>query len=312
MGCTDHVLAIAPTTGAARPQENTLSSFKAALTAPVLADWIETDLIRTHDDRIVLIHSTEIAQHVALAHRPSDTLYIDDLNFDQIGTLKLGPDGSARIPALQELIALVGTLRPESDADLVLNLEIKDVQDAPCPRRQPTLGSLALQELSVLNFPLQRVRFSSFSLEAIADLGARAPQARLGMLFNVLPHEYSNPGHQLFSDSPEQSISFTPQNIATILARVPQLEALHPEIQTLTPATVALAARHHLAIATWAWFEESPLQSAKFAAATRQALDLCQAADVPLTFITDHIVDLRRFTQDYLKENPSGAQPRQA
>lgn len=311
-GCTDSDFAKQQGNAGTRYPENTLPSFQAALGSPIYADMIETDLIRTKDDRIVHSHSTDFAQHVALAHRPAGKKYIDDMPLAEVAKLKLGEDGEARIPTLRSLLEVTAAKRQGND--LVLNLEIKDVQGTDCPRRRPSIGQLALQEINEAKFPLERIRFSSFSLDAIADMARLAPKARLGMLFDLPQEQGGDVGKKMFADSTETYLGFTPKMIAAVLARVPSLEALHPEIQSLTPDTVNLAAKHGLAIATWGWLEESPKQSAKFAQATQQAIELCSKNGVPLTIITDHVKDVRSFAQPFLPnaKKPGRHQPSNA
>lgn len=291
MGCTDSAHAMQLGNHLRRPLENTLKSFGMALGPELHAAMIETDIVRTKDNRLVLVHSTDFTQHVQPDFRPAGKSFIDDLTLDEALALKLGPDGTGRIPSLGQLLDTILTLRPGDD--LVLNLEIKDVQGTPCPRRTPPLAQLVLDEIRAAGFPLNRIRFSSFSLAILAELAALEPAARIGMLFNgaLAPGEASP---RLFVDSDEVYRLFTMAEIDTVLRRIPTLEAVHPEIRTLTPETVAYVAEKGLSVATWGWLGESPLKSRVFEEAARDAVGLCTRNGVRLTMITDHIADLRR------------------
>lgn len=272
-----------------RPAENTLTSFRAVLAPPINANGIETDAVRTADDRIVLIHSTLISDHVDPQFVPAGITYIDEMPLAEVQNLRLGRNDEERIPTLWQALNLM------RNRGAILNLELKDVQGTKCPRRMPSLSEPVLREIDEAQFPLSRVLFSSFSLDMLADLATHAPEARIGMLFSEKPE----PGASLrmFADGPEEYRLFTPDVIKEVCDRIPNIKALHPEIQTLTRETVALAAERELGINTWAWLERSPLVDATFAAAADNAVKLCRQYHVPLTIITDHVVDTRRFIQ---------------
>ena len=185
---------------------------------------------------------------------------------------------------------------------MVLNLEIKDVQGTLCPSRQPSCAKLVLHEIKKARFPLSRMRFSSFSLGTLAELARLEPKARIGMLFDVPRKRGGSIGKKLFVDREDKFLGFTPSAVMKTLKHIPHLENLHPEIQTLTPETVALAAKHRLGITTWGYMEKSPLKDAEWAEATRQAIRLCRKFDVPLEIITDHAADMQKFVAQLLKK----------
>lgn len=291
-GCTDSAFARANGNHLNRPPENTLASLLQALRPPLAADWVETDVIRTADDQLVLCHATDFAQHVEPALLPAGARTLDELSLEQALALPIGADGAAQLMPLPVLLQTLQQERP--DDALVLNLELKDVQGSTRPRRQPPLAALVLRDIAATRFPLSRLRFSSFSLNTLAELTSREPTAACAMLFDLTPLPDAPP-KRLFTDDAETYLSFTPENIAAVLARLPRLRALHPEITTLTDATVRLAAQHGLEIATWAWQEKSPAFDVKAASAITHAIALCRTHTVPLTFITDYIADVRRY-----------------
>lgn len=293
-GCTDSAFARANGNHLTRPPENTQDSLLRALRPPLAADWVETDVIRTADDHLVLCHATDITQHVEPDLLPPGARTLDELSVEQALALPIGADGTARLMLLPTLLQTLLQERP--DDALVLNLELKDVQGTTRLRRQPPLGALILRDIAATRFPLSRLRFSSFSLNALAELTSLEPTAACAMLFD-LPPAPDAPAKRLFADTAETYLSFTPTNIAAVLARLPRLRALHPEITTLTDATVRLAARHGLEIATWAWQEKSPTTDASAAGAIANAITLCRRQGVPLTCITDHIADVRRYAE---------------
>lgn len=292
-GCTDSLFARANGNHLTRPPENTLASFMQALRPPLSADWIETDVIRTADDHLVLCHSTDYTLHVEPAGMPPWAHTIDELTLAEALTLPIGADGTARLLTLP---ALLNQLQHTSPGDgLVLNLELKDVQGTARPRREPSLAALVHRDIVATSLPLERIRFSSFSLHLLTQLAEIEPLAQCAMLFD-LPLPTGTSTKRLFTNSEETYRTFTEENIAAVLHALPNLHALHPEISTLTGDTVKLAAQHGLEIGTWTWQEKSPTADAGAAATITKALALCLQHAVPLTLITDHILDVRHYT----------------
>lgn len=263
-----------------------------ALHPPLAADWVETDIIRTADDHLVLCHATDFTQHVEPHWLPPGAQTLDELTAQQALMLPIGAVGSAR---LMPLPTLLQTLLKERPGDgLVVNLELKDVQGSMRPRRLPPLATLVLRDIAAVQFPLSRVRFSSFSLNALANLNCQEPEAACAMLFD-LPPLPGTPAKRLFTDAAETYLPFTPEQIEAVLEILPNLRALHPELSTLTEETVRLAAHHNLEIATWVSQENSPAADAEAAGAISKAITLCRNHAVSLTFITDHIMEVRRY-----------------
>ncbi len=291
-GSTDSAFARARGNHLHRPPENTLDSLLLALHPPLAADWVETDVIRTADDQLVLCHATDFTQHVEPDRLPPGAHTLDELTAQQALTLPIGAAGAAR---LMPLPTLLQTLLKERPGDgLVVNLELKDVQGTMRPRRLPPLATLVLRDIAAAQFPLSRVRFSSFSLTALANLTSQEPAAACAMLFD-LPPLHGAPAKRLFADAAETYLPFTPEQIRAVLEILPNLRALHPEISTLTEETVRLAAHYNLDIATWVSQEKSPAADAEAAGAIANAITLCRNHAVSLTFITDHIVDVRHY-----------------
>jgi glycerophosphoryl diester phosphodiesterase len=304
MGCTDSEFAAARNGKAKIPLENTLLSFSSALP---LVNYIEFDLIPTADSRIVITHSTDFTQHVQPRYRSENQSFIADKTVDEVRALKLGKIGKGRVPSLQDLLGLVKAEVAldvvKQNKGMILNPEIKDVQGTICKRRKsPNLSELTIIEFKEADVPLDIARFSSFSLDSLAEMEAASGGiAKVGMLFDLPKSKGGDAGKTMFVDSQERYLSFTPRNIETAVRQLPNLEALHPEIQSLTRQTVKIAADRGLTIATWGWLELSPLKDRGFANATMHAIDLCKSYNVPLEIITDHARDMRAFISGHCK-----------
>jgi glycerophosphoryl diester phosphodiesterase len=280
-GVTDSAYAQKRNAGrTAIPAENTLASLLAALRLG--ADFIETDAIATADGEIVLTHSNDTSMHTfgPQAAVPGKR-FIDEMTLAEVQFLRTGASGEARIATLRELLRAVAAEFPGPGT--IIDLELKGVQATPRTASQtPPLVGPVLATIRQVGFPLERILFSSFSVHTLEALSAMAPAARTGLLFS------SAPAGGVFAE-PDLSIE-------AALERLPKLEAVIPEIRDLTPDMAELAARKGLAILTYGDREESPLTSGSFAAAARQALQLCAHHGVRLGIITDFISDLKQFS----------------
>lgn len=285
------------------PTENTLEALMGALRT----GFVETDAVVTSDDEVVLTHSNDVRQHVRVAQPlPHGKTYVDEMTLAEAQSVRLGPTGADRMPSLRDLLRAVmreyptGGMRP-----FTINLELKGVQDTPRSSRK-SVAEAVLKVIRQEHFPLDWIRFSSYSVDMLADLARRQPDARLGMLFDPPTDEGGNAGRPMFTDTGETKLAFTPQSIAEVLKRLPSLEALHPEIRTLTPQTAALAGRHGLALATWANFEQSPLTDATFARAARDAVAMASKGGVSeLSVITDYPDEMQGWLQNEMRGWPS-------
>ena len=274
--------------------ENTLPSLLSALRQG--ASFIETDLIATADNEIVLTHSNDPSQHILLPeYRSANKTFIDEMTLNEIQDLRIGSKGEDKIPSLRELLRAI---QSEFQGDsLILNLELKGVQGTSrISHTSPSLAELALKIVREEKFPLNRIRFSSFSLDMVEDLVRIAPKARVGILYDLLKDKGDDVGEKMFIDRTETYLLFTKDAVAETLRRIPTLEAVHPEIQTLTEETVGFIASKGLSVMTWGWLEETPLKNEKFAEVTKQAINICSAQGVPsLGLITDCIKDMEQY-----------------
>jgi glycerophosphoryl diester phosphodiesterase len=285
-GCTDSPHAEKLGKGRLRVPESTLLAIENGLRG---ANLVEFDTIPTKDNHIVITHSTDFSQHVPSQFRPRGKTYIDELTLTEVSQLRLELGGYYQIPRLRQALKLARDIRPGND--LIFNIELKGVQGTNCPRREPSLAELVVNEIRQEKFSLGRIRFSSFSLDMLADMHARAPDAQLGMLFNEALPPGTLPG-KIFADGDETYLSFTIAKMKRVFNRIPTLTAVHPEIQTLTEETSVFATNSGLAIATWGWEEESPLGSPVFGSAAYKAITLSMNHNVPLILITDYIRDM--------------------
>jgi glycerophosphoryl diester phosphodiesterase len=80
----------------AHAPENTLSAFQGAIQSG--ADWLEMDVQRTKDSRLVVMHDATVDRTTDGSGR------VADLTFDEIRSLKTGE--GERVPTLQEAIIL--------------------------------------------------------------------------------------------------------------------------------------------------------------------------------------------------------------
>lgn len=302
MGATDSAFARKLGAHLIRPPEQSLKSLMLVFNHGAQA--FEADSIRTSDDRIVLMHSTRYGEHVAPARHFPDRPFLDQLTLAEIDSqLRLGEGEGEKVPELREVLRALSQKFPDiASAGLVrFNLELKDVQGTPCPRRQPSLCDLVLRDIREVGFPLDAIRFSSFSLDMLAEMREREPAARLALLTDIGTDHGGDVGKNIFGvGSAECYRGFNESAINEAQARLGSgLVAIHPEIRTLTDAGVAHLAVCNLTLATWGWQEFSPLaqslEGPLFAAAAARASNLCARHLVELVVITDYLEDTRKY-----------------
>lgn len=306
MGATDSAFVRSLGNHLTRPPEQSLKSLMMAFDHGATA--FEADVIRTQDDHLVLMHSTRYGEHVASSLHIGGKPYLDQLTLAEIqAQLHLGFDGdpSEPIPEFTEVLrALMDKFPDLATAGIVrFNIELKDVQGTDCPRRQPPLCALVLRDIEAVGFPLAAARFSSFSLDCLADMAKRAPKAKLALLTDVGPEHGGGTGKRIFGaegDSTEVYRGFFKDAIDEAQARLGSaLVAIHPEIRTVTDAIVAHVAECRLALATWGWREVSPLaqmlEGQVFAGAAKRCVQICERHNVKLALITDHLDDLAKY-----------------
>lgn len=288
-GCTDSDFARqrAERDGVPRPAENTLKSLIGVLTSGH-ASGIETDLIATADNKLVLTHSTDYAQHLCGRPRPSALPNtIDEMTLDQVRQLRVGPNGIGQIPTLRELFdSLSKIVLPD---DFCLNLELKGVQGTQRIPRQPSIAQLALDEIARSGFELRLIRFSSFSMTMLHEMQELEPKAALALLTDVGPEHGGDAGKPIFPALPNSDTyqHFTPQVITQAVTALPSLVAIHPEIRTFTQEAVAACAAHKMQLASWAWQELSP-DYVPFSVFAEKAHLITRMHGVLLCSITDY------------------------
>lgn len=302
MGATDNAFVRKLGHHLSRPPEQSLKSLMMVFDHGGQA--FEADSIRTKDDRIVLMHSSHYAEHVVQARHFPDRPFLDQLTLAEIDDrLRLGEGDGEKVPELREVLrALLKKFPDSASAGLVrFNLELKDVQGTPCPRRFPSLCDLVLRDIRAVGFPLAAIRFSSFSLDILTEMLEREPAARLALLTDVGSDHGGSAKKKIFGDgSPECYRSFSEATINEAQTRLgSNLVAVHPEIRTLTDATVAHLGECGLALATWSWHEVSPLapslEGQLFAATAARASNFCVRHLVELVMITDHLDDMGKY-----------------
>ncbi|WP_025720160.1 glycerophosphodiester phosphodiesterase [Paenibacillus sp. 1-18] len=159
--------------------ENTLAAFRHAL--ELGATGIETDVQRTKDGRLVLIHDE------SLERTTGSPLDVRDITLQELNTLDAGgwfgeKFRGERVPLLDELLELA------QSSDTVINIELKN-----SIYRYPGMEEEVIA--AVKRFGLEeRVILSSFNHESLALCAQLAPETRTGALYveiMVRPLEYA-------------------------------------------------------------------------------------------------------------------------
>lgn len=164
---------------AAKYPENTMISFKSAIACG--ADGIETDVQRTKDGVLVLIHDDSIDNVSTGKGLIRDLTYAELLKFD-FGIRKGKEFAGERIPTFDEFLDLV------QDTEILLNIEIKYGSFLYKGIEEEVLKKV--EERGLLN----RVIFSSFNHYSVVMLKEMNPECAAAPLYTdgiYKPYDYA-------------------------------------------------------------------------------------------------------------------------
>eukprot|EP01039_Chlorochromonas_danica_P008114 gene8114-8953_t len=288
-----------------RPVEGTLISHRKALEDG--AYGIEMDVIETLDNYLVGTHADEVRQHVLVPYDAPEK-YIGRMTYEQIRNIPVGPDGIGRISLLKDLLEMLKRDFPDRLINIELKGKLGNIEDNS--QTTPSLAEKVVKVLEDVDFPFQKIIFSSFSQSYLQDMSKICSQRdhrafRLGMLFepsaDCVGMSLASDGHKLFKDRDDLSIALNMETLRHVVESIPGLTSVHAEIRCITPDTMKFIREHNLCLATWALKELSPLDTSKEGQVFANAIDnvLRMADDVgleELVIITDHILDVK----DYL------------
>ncbi|WP_411345997.1 glycerophosphodiester phosphodiesterase [Paenibacillus sp. WLX1005] len=148
--------------------ENTMIAFKKGL--ELGATGIETDVQRTKDGKLVLIHDESVERTTGQQGE------IKDLTYDEISRLDAGSwfdsaFAGERIPLLDELLDWA------APTELILNLELKNNMEAYTGMEEQVIAAIQQRGLSA------RTIISSFNHYSLATCKQLAPDIRTGILY---------------------------------------------------------------------------------------------------------------------------------
>lgn len=287
LGCTDHDFYQDKRDIAALPVENTLESIKAAFAKG--AAYIETDAVMSADGVIFTLHNVVPKDHFFGTEKPVENL--NKLPFSQITQYKTGRHSNGMTTPFQEVLDMIAQIDPQT-ADWVINIEIKGVQGSGQPFEYNNFINRLATCVLESKIPVQRILFSSFSLQNIIDMSQRLPHARYGMLFaerDEMRPIYAD--HQ--DDFKFRYLPFI-SNMIDMVDDTWKEEAhpeavlsyMHPEIDTITQDTIQICSKQGFGINCWALFEHMTPERLELYKRTQKVMD---EQNVPFTIITDYL-----------------------
>ena len=135
--------------------ENTLSSFRKAI--ELKADWLETDVQRSSDGHLVIMHDSSVDRTTNGSGKVSE-LTLQEL-------LKLDAGSGEKIPTLDEVLALF-----HKDNEVIFVLELKKGND-----EHPGIEEKLIQTIQAHKLE-RRVILKSFSIPVLKRLRKLAPE----------------------------------------------------------------------------------------------------------------------------------------
>jgi glycerophosphoryl diester phosphodiesterase len=296
LGCTDHEFYAFRDLHSV-PVENTLASVRAAFEAG--ADYVEVDAVWSSDGVAFALHNVVPGEHFFGERGRVPPHFLNAIPFDVICAFKTGRLGIGEVASLREVLEDVKTIPPRG-APWIVNIELKGVQKTGQPCDTDALVEAVARAIDKAGMDAAHVLFSSFALANLAAMAKQLPGAHYGLQF--LPYTEARP---IYTDRQDELrctyLPFTRNTVAQAVgawARKVGADAgggaalgyLHPEISTIRPEHIQLAASLGVGINSWGLFEtldESRKSLYPHIAAA------CAAKGVPYTAITDYLPEMR-------------------
>ncbi len=271
-----------------RPAENTLAAVKNALDEG--ADGIEIDIVRTKDGRLAVVHSANLSEHVFKEN--SGLGFVGDYTISELQeNFRVGPRQDGVIPDLKEIIDFTSEYQKESDKEVILNIEIKDVKGTGLPKSPDTdVKDILAEYMETSPLNPQEIIISSFSLQDMIYMEKLDTGARLGFLF--IPN--SEIERNIYANNLDNKyVNFTVENIRFAKQKVPSLSFVHPCIDDVIEDTVKTARQESLGINSWSMAENHPQDDIEY---IRSLVELCTKYQVSHSIITNFVNEMKFHT----------------
>jgi glycerophosphoryl diester phosphodiesterase len=232
------------------PPENSEDSIKAAFKAGY---GVEIDVVKTKDNDIIITHTNSIMYHSSQA-LPTDN--ITEKTLAEIKKLKTGLGGQTR-PFLtyDKFIELL-----KKHPDCKANIEIKGALNTDGIAVEPRNPSIV--DILVKKTPkrlLKRIIWSSFAASNLREIKNKLPQSNIAQLY-MFPYTEEP---YLYSDTNDIAMQFTKDNIEKTLEPLPELNAVHPSIDSLNEEALQLCIEKKLGLRCWFYMEKNPAKDRK-------------------------------------------------
>lgn len=294
-GCTDHSFYQDERNIGQMPVENTLDSF--ALAFQQGAGYVELDAVPTRDGKVITIHNVVPKDHFSGEDMPPQML--NQMDYRDIARYSTGRFGKGQVPLLCSVFDIVARHAPKT-GDVSVNVELKGGQGSGQPYETCAFLENVARIVRDSAVPLDRVLFSSFSFENILRMSYLLPGARFGMLFNETNEsapiyaDHQNDPHYRYLPFDQKNINHVIDSWRELADPSARLRYAHPETATITAELVAHLAERGMGINAWDYlraFDDQLVQRYK------AVHGMCQAANVPVTFITDYIPEMKHALQ---------------
>ena len=153
----------------AKGVENSIEALEGA--AEVGADYVEFDIIRTKDNKFVVMHDFNLKRLTGINKR------VQDMNFDEIVGLQIKQgDYTSKIPSLEEFV----TKAKELNMKLVIELKSHGAEPS-------NYIDILINEVKRLK--LENYKFMSLNPKVVEELETKAPNLETGY---VIPLQFGN------------------------------------------------------------------------------------------------------------------------
>lgn len=256
---------------AERPAENTVESCDRAFRGG--ADGIEIDVMLTADGALAVIHDDILNYHLEGAEQEKrNEGYVRQKSIAYIQSKSLG--AGYRIASLPEIFTVAATHGG------MVNIELTG------PGTHKKALETARHYAKTGALPLDKLIFSSFCFEELADLRAIAPDVKTALLF-----EASNAEEEMMhKESPQSYMSrhFSKSLVESVWEKV-KPTSLNPNIVDFNDEFLAYAREKNCEVYLWSYAEKPPAEDPR-----TQAVIARYGREPDVHLITDYPADVKK------------------
>lgn len=246
---------------------------------------VEIDVVLTQDREIIVTHTNELKWHSPDAKEGD---FASTRTLSEILQMHTGLGGQTASYLTYKRFIEIFAQYPNATA----NVEIKGAIHPLLTMNElqnPGLGEKLAEATPPELF--SRIIWSSFAISHLSAIKELRPDANTAMLFYPSGVE-ENP---VYTDKDDRFMQFNLKNLKTILEKIPDLNAVHPCIDSVENYDLLnFCSQHAITVRPWILFERSPVKNSQAGNMIRRVKELQDIfPNLNFDIITDFPADVK-------------------